>query len=129
MFGEVLQQRFNKLNISLFVRGRWKYVHLGLDIPLLSTRVSSELKAIIRNFKKGSRYPKYYFVIPRLVFWKFSFLRRKISNKANVKFINKSKKHVKGKISFSRSYGHSVLSVAINLEGELYQGRLFPTDW
>ena len=33
-----LQQRFNKkLNISLFVRRRSKYVHLdlGLDIPLL----------------------------------------------------------------------------------------------
>ena len=43
-----LQQRFNKkLNIRLFVGRRSKCVHLGLDIPLLSTRVSSELIAII----------------------------------------------------------------------------------
>ena len=59
-----------------------------------------------------------------------SFLRRKISNKAGVKFINKFKKKVKGKITFSRNYGHGVLLVAIDLEGfELYQKRLFPVDW
>ena len=38
---KVLQQRFNKLNRSLFVSRRSNYVHLGLDLPLLSTRVSS----------------------------------------------------------------------------------------
>ena len=32
-----------------------------------------------------------------------------ISNKANVKFINKTKKQVKGKITFSRCYSHCVL--------------------
>ena len=48
-----LQQRFNKkLNISLFVSRRSKYVHLGLDIPLLSTRDSSELIATIKDFEK-----------------------------------------------------------------------------
>ena len=53
-----------------------------------------------------------------------------ISNKANVKFINKTKKQVKGKITFSRCYSHCVLFVTIDLEGfELYQGRLFPADW
>ena len=48
-----LQKRFNKQrNISLFVSRRLKYVHLGLDIPLLSTRDSSELIATIKDFEK-----------------------------------------------------------------------------
>ena len=50
-----------------------------------------------------------------------SHLKRKISNKASVKFINKTKKQVKGKITFSRCCGHSVLLVTIDLESfELY---------
>ena len=54
----------------------------------------------------------------------------KISNKARVKFINKFKKVIKGKITFSRCYGHGVLLVAIDLVGfELYKKRLFPIDW
>ena len=58
------------------------------------------------------------------------YLRRKISNKASVKFINKTTKQVKRKITFSRCYGHRALLVAIDLEGfELQQGRLFPADW
>ena len=32
-----LQQRISKLNLSLFVSKRKKYVHLGLGIPLLGT--------------------------------------------------------------------------------------------
>ena len=53
-----LQQRFNKkLNIPLFVSRRSKCVYLGLDIPLLSTRVSSELIAIIKDFEKEKRGP------------------------------------------------------------------------
>ena len=44
------------------------------------------------------------------------YLRRKISNKASVKFINKTTK-VKRKITFSRCYGHRALLVAIDLEG------------
>ena len=57
-------------------------------------------------------------------------MRRKISNKASVKFFNKTKKQIKGKITFSRCYFHSVLLVAIDLEGfELYQGRLSSADW
>ena len=59
-----------------------------------------------------------------------SFLRRKIFNKATVKFINKSKKQFKGKITFSRCYGHGVLLVRIDLEGfEFYHGRLLSADW
>ena len=59
-----------------------------------------------------------------------SHLKRKISNKASVKFINKTKKQVKGKITFSRCCGHGVLLVTIDLESfELYQARLFPVDW
>ena len=58
------------------------------------------------------------------------FSRGKISNKASVKFVNKLKKIVKGKITLSRCYGHGVLLVANDLVGfELYQGRLFPIDW
>ena len=120
---------------SLFVSRRSKYVHLGLDIPLLSTRVSSELIEVIRNLEIESRDSKYYFVFPRTntTKWKYnhiSILRRKISNKASVKFINKSQKQVKWKITFRRCYGHVVLLVTIDLEGfELYQGRLFPVDW
>ena len=45
------------------------------------------------------------------------YLRRKISNKASVKFINKTTKQVKRKITFSRCYGHRALLVAIGLEG------------
>ena len=58
-----LQQRFNKkLNIPLFVSRRSKCVYLGLDIPLLSTRVSSELIAIIKDFEKEKRAPKSMFI-------------------------------------------------------------------
>ena len=73
-----LQQRFNKkLNISLFVSRRSKYVNLSLDIPLLSVRVSSELIAIIKDFKKENRDPKYLFVFPRLIQatkWKYDYV-------------------------------------------------------
>ena len=56
-----LQQRFNKkLNIRLFVGRRSKCVHLGLDIPLLSTRVSSEFIAIIKDFEKRKKRSKIY---------------------------------------------------------------------
>ena len=59
-----------------------------------------------------------------------SFLRRKIFNKTTVKFITKSKKQFKGKIAFSRYYGHGVLLVRIDLEGfKFYHGRLLSDDW
>ena len=62
-----------------------------------------------------------------MIIW---FLRKKISNKASVKFINKSKIQVEGKITFSTCYGHGVIFDRIDLEGfELNQGRLFPIDW
>ena len=129
-----LQQTFNKKrNISLFVSRRSKYVHLGLDIPLLSTRVSSELIATIKDFEEENRYPKYLFIFPRLIQTKkmiISYLKRKISNKASVKVINKTKKQFKGKITFRRCYGLGILLVTIDLKGfELYHGRLFPADW
>ena len=55
-----------------------------------------------------------------------SYLKRKISNKVSVKFINKTKKQVKEKITFSRCYGHGVLLLTADLEGfELYQGDYF----
>ena len=44
--------QFLQLNISLIVSRRSKDVHLRLDIPFLSTRVSSELIAIVKNFEK-----------------------------------------------------------------------------
>ena len=48
-----LLRSFNeKLNISLFVSRRLKQVHLGLDIPSLSTIISSELIATIKDFEK-----------------------------------------------------------------------------
>ena len=53
------------------------YVHLGLDIPLLSTRVSSELIATIRNLEIENRDSKYYFVFPRLTNttkWKYNYI-------------------------------------------------------
>ena len=64
-----LQQRFNKkLNISLFVSRRSKYVHLGLDIPLVRTRISSsELIATIKDFEKENRDPRHLFIFPRLI--------------------------------------------------------------
>ena len=71
---KVLQQKFNKLNIILFVSRRLKHIHLGLDIPLVSTRVSSELIRIIRNFQKENRNSKYYFAFSRLTHttkWKY----------------------------------------------------------
>ena len=59
-----------------------------------------------------------------------SYLKRKISNKASVKVINKTKKQFKGKITFRRCYGHGILLVTIDLKGfELYPGRIFPADW
>ena len=122
-----LQQRFKKkLSISLFVRRRLKYVHLGLHIPLLSTRLSSELITIIKDFEKENRDPKYLFIFPKLrhkTKFKYDYiiLEKKVSNKASVKFINKTKKQVKEKIAFSRCYGHGVLLVAIDLESfEVY---------
>ena len=43
-----LQRRFcKKLNISLLGSRISKYVHLGVDIPLLRTRVSSEFMPTI----------------------------------------------------------------------------------
>ena len=63
-----LQQRFNKkLNIRLFVSRRSKCVNLGLDIPLLSTRVSSKLITIIKDFVKEKKVPKYISIFPRLI--------------------------------------------------------------
>ena len=63
-----LQQRFNeKLNISLFVSRRLKYVHSGLDIPSRSIRISSELIATIKDFEKENRDPKQLFIFPRLI--------------------------------------------------------------
>ena len=73
-----LQQRFNKkLNTSLFVSRISKYVHLGLDVLLLSTRVSSELIAIIKDFKKKNRDKKYLFIFSRLIHttkWKYNYI-------------------------------------------------------
>ena len=74
---KVLQQRFNNLNMSLFVSRSSKYVHLGLEVPLLSARVSSELIAIIRNFEKDDRDSKYCFVFPKLIHttkWKHDYI-------------------------------------------------------
>ena len=45
-----------------------------------------------------------------------SYLKIKIYNKASVNIINKTKKQAKGKIKFSRCYGHGVLLVTIYLE-------------
>ena len=62
-----MQQRFHKkINISLFVSRRLKYVHLGLDIPLQSTSPYSELLEVIKDFKNKNRDPKYLFIFPRL---------------------------------------------------------------
>ena len=62
-----LRQRFNNnFNISLFFSRRLKYVHLGLEIASLSTSVSSELIAIIKDFKKKKQRPKI-FIFPRLL--------------------------------------------------------------
>ena len=62
-FKKFFQQRFNKkLNINLFVSRRLNYVHLSLDMPLLSTS-SWEHKATI----KENRDPKYLFIFPRLI--------------------------------------------------------------
>ena len=47
-----LQQRFKQLNLSLYANRRSNYVHIGMDIPLLMTNVSSELVAAIENFEK-----------------------------------------------------------------------------
>ena len=61
----------------LFVNRKSNYVYLGLDIPFLSARVSSELTAIIRNFEKENRDSKHYFVFPRLVHttkWKHDYI-------------------------------------------------------
>ena len=99
---------------------------------MLSTRVSSELIATIKDFEEENRYPKYLFIFPRLIQTKkmiISYLKRKISNKASVKVINKTKKQFKGKITFRRCYGLGILLVTIDLKGfELYHGRLFPAD-
>ena len=54
-----------------------KYVHLGLDVLLLSTRVSSELIAIIKDFEKKNRDKKYLFIFPRLIHttkWKYNYI-------------------------------------------------------
>ena len=57
-----LWQRFNKnLNISLVFSRRLKYVHLGLEIASLSTSVSSELIAIIKDFEKKTETENIYF--------------------------------------------------------------------
>ena len=110
----------------MFVHRRLKYVHLGLHIPLLSTRVFSELIAIIKDFEKENRDPKYLFIFRKLrhtTKFKYDYIitEKKVCNKASVKFTNKTKKQVKEKIAFSRCYGHGVLFVAIDLEGfEVY---------
>ena len=57
-----LWQRFNKnFNISLVFSRRLKYVHLGLEIASLSTSVSSELIAIIKDFEKKTETENIYF--------------------------------------------------------------------
>ena len=110
----------------MFVHSRLKYVHLGLHIPLLSTRAFSELIAIIKDFEKENRDPKYLFVFRKLrhaTKFKYDYIiiEKKVCNKASVKFTNKTKKQVKEKIAFSRCNGHGVLFVTIDLEGfEVY---------
>ena len=47
-----LQQIFKQLNLSLYVNRRSNYVHIGMDIPLLMTNVSSELVAAVKTLKK-----------------------------------------------------------------------------
>ena len=52
-------------------------VHLGLDIPLPSTRVYSELLEVLKDFKKENRDPKYLFIFPRLTHttkWKYDYI-------------------------------------------------------
>ena len=91
-----LQQGFNKLNLSLYVSRRSKHLHIGLDILLLSTRVSSELVAIIKNFEKENRDPKYYFAFPRVIHttkWKYDYIifeRKKyyVEEKVGLKTLN-----------------------------------------
>ena len=54
-----------------------KYVHLGLDIPLLSTSHYSELIEVIKVFQNKNRNPKYLFIFPRLTHatkWKYDYI-------------------------------------------------------
>ena len=51
-----------------------KYVHLGLDIPLLSMSHYSE---VIKDFENKNRDPKYLFIFPRLTHatkWKCDYI-------------------------------------------------------
>ena len=133
-----LRQRFNNnFNISLFFSRRLKYVHLGLEIASLSTSVSSELIAIIKDFEKKNRDRKYLFFLDYYIQQSesmiISLLRKRICSaapRANATYFNKPKKKLKGKITLIRCYIHNVLLVTIDLEGsEIYQGRLFPALW
>ena len=56
-----LQQIFKQLNLSFYVNRRSNYVHIGMDIPLLMTNISSELVAAVKNFEKEN------LAFPRLI--------------------------------------------------------------
>ena len=62
-----LQQIFKQLNLSFYVNRRSNYVHIGMDIPLLMTNISSELVAAVKNFEKEKRDPRFCFAFPRLI--------------------------------------------------------------
>ena len=57
-------------------------------------------------------------------------IKRKDYKTADVEFINKSDRKFSGSISFSRSFGHGVLLVTIDIDAfEICQRRLLPLNW
>ena len=47
---EYLQKKFPALNISLYVNRKCKFVHMGMDYPLMSAQVRYELISFDRRF-------------------------------------------------------------------------------
>ena len=85
---EYLRKRFPDLNISLYVNRRCNFVHMGMDYPLMSTKVPYELISSIENFEREELDERFCFLFPKLIHtthWKYDYIifERKDSHKGS----------------------------------------------
>ena len=61
---EYLRKKFPTLNINLYVNRRCKFVHIGMNYPLMSIVVSYGLISSIEDFEKQNVDKRFCFLFP-----------------------------------------------------------------
>ena len=74
---EYLRKQFPAVNVSLYVNRKCKFVHMGMDYPLMSRQVPHELISSIQDFKRQNLDESFRFLIPKLIHtthWKYDYI-------------------------------------------------------